>query len=384
MKRFVAPLLLFSAGFALLIGGVALGVWLAQHYQIVPRTEPTASPAQPVEVAQVRPAPAIQTPPPKKGTPKTPFKSGGQRDYQLHAAITGSGVEQEDNPLDVSLDFNSNFGLAVKSVDSQGNGDLELVFGDTSLQGEFMGGPVSFEKTAQGVTYEMEGMTPSDASAPQIAFFNTPIRLRVSPDGQVLNAQGMEGFEKILTPISSLARPQLPGTDVDAETQWTSDFSFPIPGLPVSPSAQAINTVVGYEELDGRKCVAVSQELRSNMHANPLDAASGFLGQFAGLSIPKFKIEGHNMLYYEVATGQLYRANLDFKLGLEIAQSMNDLGRLLGGLGDALDEAESGAAAPGAPTGAGQPLDLGVSVKADLSLVAETTPEDQPAATEQQ
>jgi len=379
-------MLVFLSGFALLLGGVALGVWFGQHYQIVPRAAVPAPPTPPVEVAQARPATAIPPPPPpptKKDTPKSLLKRGNQRDYQIKAAITGSGLEQEANPLDVALDFNSSFQLAVKSVDSRGNSDMELAFGDTFLQGEFMGSPVSFAKTAQGVTYQMDGMTPEDASAPQIAFFNTPIRMRVTPEGQVSSAQGLEGFEKVLTSISPLARPQLSDTAGDTETQWITDFSIPIPGLPVAPAAQAINTVVGYEELDGRPCAAVSQELRSNMKESPLGAVGGFLGQFAGLSMPKFKIEGHNMLYYEVATGQLYRANLDFKLGLEIAQSMKDAAQLMGSLGDALKEVAGGEVPPGAPTDAGQPLDLGVSVKADLGLVSETTLEDQPAAPEQ-
>ncbi len=370
MNKFLVPIAQFLAGFALLLGGVALGVWFGQHYQIVPRDAATTTPT---EVAKA-PSPPVLPPilSSKKEPSKTPFKAGSQRNYRLEAAITGSGVEQKADPMDVAMDFSSNFKLGVNAVDTQGIADLELVFGDTSLQGEFMGSPVSFAKTADGLNYKMDGMGPSDAASPQMAFFNTPIRMRVTPDGQVVSAQGMEGFEKVLAPVSSLARPQLTGGDVNSETQWTSDFVFPIPGLPQSPAAQAVNKVLGYEEVDGRKCVAVSQEIRSDTSSNPLGGAAGFIGQFAGLTMPKFKLEGHNLLYYEADTGELYRADLNLKLGLEIGQSMKGAAQMLGVVGNLLKEMEGADTPKDNPTDASPSMNLGVAITGNLALVPET------------
>lgn len=371
MKAILAPILGFLCGFATLVGGAALGALVTDGY---PAAADYAALSGEAPLTDTSGSTAQTSPGTDSNT--AAFQAGTARHYLVSAAISGAGSDPGSTPVDVALNFESNFTLAVQSVDSWGMAMMQLNFDDVAMQGDFMGSPVSFSKSPQGVAYSMPGMTPSDASAPQIAFFDQPIRMRVAPDGQVLSVEGLQGFEQ-MGGLSSMTLPGLKDNTVNGETQWVSNFAIPIPGFPVTPSAQATNTIVGFPTIDGRQCAAVKQTLNSTLGGTPLSTASEFLGQFAGLTMPKFKIEGQNMLYYEVATSQLYQANLDFKLGLEIAPSMKKAVEGFTGLYKMLDEVEGNKTSSAASSNdASQSLNLGVAVKADVSLTSETTAAD--------
>jgi len=361
------------AGIGLLVAGGAAGVWFASNYDIVPKgVFPTTPPGPPPPF----PESLTRAAAPAEGEANYVFTAGERLRYRLTAEVIGSGVEQANDPMDIDLDFGADMALDTMAVNTWGEGELELRFEQVQMNGRFMGGPVQLAKNAGGTQFNMPGFSAVDTrqgqsvqGIPQLAFFDTPIEMRVGRDGVVRDVRGVEGFEKILAQVPVLASSRMPDTGVPLGTRWESSFSLPVPGLAKPPKAHATNTFTGYQNVQDRRCAVVSQVLTAEQTEGLLDSPESILGGAMSFSMPKFLLSGNNTLYYDADTGRLVHSDIDLHFGLEIERELKGATQLLGMYGSLLDDIEGGTSNTRLEIDTSKNLmELGVDIKAVFAL----------------
>ena len=351
-----------AAALGLLAGGMALGIWLHGRAEMAGKTGWEGAPVPLDERGE--------------GPFSYRFTPGETLRYRFNAKVLGSGTEQRLDPMDINMRFDAALSLDTLGVDGDGAGDLELRFDDVHMDGTFMGGPVLLEKTADFTRYATNGATKVDTrrgdsleKAPQLAFFNTPIKLKVGPNGDVLDARGMAGMEQMLLAGTVLTPVKFPYADIEEEREWVSEIKLPIPGLGVAPTARVLNRMAGYEQRLGRACAVVEQEISSAASNETLFGPETSLGGAVGFTMPKFLLDGNNVLYFDPEDGHLVDSDLYVKFGLRIGRELQGAVQLLGIYGQLLGEVEGGPQAGNLELDTSNSLmDLGVTIDGRLSL----------------
>lgn len=347
--------------------GILIGMWMRGGIQVPP---PPAEIPAPTE----RLGGGIELPALLGGSAKDRgdgpftyrFRPNDVQYYGLDAHIRGTGQELRDSPLGITLDIRFINTVETKSVDTRGNGTLEMRFHELRILGEFMGSPIDMRKTADGAYIGAE----SFANMPGLHFFDAPISIQVSPAGEVLEVSGPEGFDKLLLPATSAAMPGFPVSEINPGKQWESNFALPLPGVSRVIPTKTLNTLQHYADVNGRKCGVIAQQIATQPLGGGSLGLSAFLGDMAAL-MPEFKVTGNNTLYFDVDNGCLVHADIGLLFNLKLAKEMGGMMNLVSVFGSLLREVEGGAAAPPGltPESPEQLLDMGVTITAQYRLL---------------
>ncbi|GMW01349.1 MAG: hypothetical protein AMXMBFR84_24860 [Candidatus Hydrogenedentota bacterium] len=345
------------AGMLVCVGvGLAGGMWFMKNYDIVPRGEtPSPPPMSPNEAAEAdlifkKPEPPSMAP--AAHNPSGPFsykfKPGETLRYAINAELDGTGLQLGDSsPVDAN--FAAVMNVSTQSVDSSGNGSVDISFESAQLQGMFMGGPVDFRQSGSNASFSLDGTTQLDTSrgdslkgVPQLEFLSQTIHTIVAPDGRVMDVRGPQGFDQLLSSSAFVSPVRFKDDEIPVQTEWTSDFSLPVPGIEALVPAQAHNVLVGYQDLYGRRCGVIQQTISAADKDGKISMPSSQLGEAMGLSMPEFNLTGQNMVYFDVETGHVVRADMDMGFKMELGQNFSPVASLVEAFSGLLNEVEGG------------------------------------------
>lgn len=374
------------ASFAVAIAAVgAGGFYLGSHYRLVPvdslARENAA--ALPTPASLGLPAPPSPTPttaaapaalPKALGPFSYRFTPGETLGYALEARIAGNGSERDLGLGDIGLAMKAQFDMATTRVDPQGLADLTLRFTGVDMDGNFMGDKVTLHQGADRASMDMPGQRDAQQTTqdqlnamPQMQFFREPIAMSIAPDGRVLSATGMPGFEKVLAPEQIVAAVGFPEQDMAPGTQWESSFNLPIPGLQEVVPARAVNTFERYMDLAGHKCAVIKQSIVSSGTNNVMSSTASALSGAMNISMPVFKLDGESYVYFDTVIGKVRQADMDLNLTMELGEEMNAVKQIIGLYGEALNMLDG--KKPEATPKPQEPLmDLGVRIQSSLTL----------------
>jgi len=357
-------------GAAAVVVGLGAGEWVQARMH--------SPPAQRTAIAALG---HHATPQPTLPDPATPdsllhyrFVPGDRFHYALDATISGSGIESLTGPGSVAMEFVSDLSVVTESADLAGNGNLSIAFDRVEMRGSFMDAPVHLVHTIAGTEFVHGNQHLSTANGdsiagiPQLAFFNTPTKARISPAGEVLKVSGAPGMDKLLSPEAILAGVKFPAGDLDAGAQWTSTFAMPVPGIGAPTTATALNVLEGFQLYRGRYCGVIRQTLRADQVDGGLSIPESALGGEMNFSMPEFSVGGENRIYFDVDNGQLVQADLNLEISLRIGGQLQPMAEMLDLYGKLLNELEG--AVPGGPP-AEDTLGLGLAIRATLALLME-------------
>lgn len=358
---------LLTAGVA--AAGLSTGNWARETVEHSPlRTQRNSFAPQ----AQAQAEPDGIVPATKESLLHYQFTTGDRSYYRLEADISGAGIESLAGSSAVAMAFGADMQVYTESVDEEGNGNLDIRFDHVAMQGSFMDEPVSLSHSLAGTEYHYGNENISSAAGdkvagiPQLEFFNTPTKATVSPAGVVLRVSGAPGMDQMISPESLVASVQFPEGDLDAGSQWTSDFGMPVPGVGGLVSSQAVNKLEGFKLYRGRYCALVSQRLNAKQQDGKINSPKSALGDEMNFSMPEFNLTGENMIYFDVEKGELVQADLNLQFSMKIGEELKAVAETLNIYGKLLNELEGNK--PGE-----QPkedlLNLGLNIRGSLSLV---------------
>lgn len=346
--------------------GLTSGQWVNQN---VHRS------AAPIETAP------SDTPPPDGGmaAPATvdslfhyQFTPGETLYYGLNADVRGTGIESLAGAGGVAMAFRSSLVVKTESVDTLGNGYLDIRFGPVEMQGSFMDAPVSLAHSLAGTEFQHGNEYVSTAAGdsiagiPQLQFFNQPTKATVSPAGIVLEVSGAPGMDKLIAPESLIASVQFPEGDLDPGAQWVTDFGMPVPGIGTPVASTAVNTLDGMDLYRGRYCARIRQKLNAQQLDGTISSPESALGEATGFSMPQFNLQGENVIYFDLDNGQLVDAELQLTFMMQIGAELKAVAGMLSMYGDLLNEIEG--IDPSAKP-ADDLLKLGLMINGRLSLL---------------
>ena len=307
------------------------------------------------------------------------FTPGEVLIYALEARAGGSGFEQ-GAPGSIGLFMAYKMYVTTEEVDRKGVATLRLDFDDVIMRGNFMGEEVDLMMRGDDATFTRSGQRQvntfqgdSIEGIPQLEFFKEPIRMRVAPNGVVLEVSGPKGFEKILSPAQSLVPVNFDKPALEINDSWTNEFKMPIPGLGIPATAIATSTLLGYETVDGRNCGVILQHLDSTQMDGTLDSPSSAMGEAMGFTMPRFLLSGDNKIYFDTDTGHLVRSDISVHFAIEIGEELKTLTDSIGTYTKLLDEIDNlgvrGSPRTTAPEEDSSLLDFGVDIIATLQLI---------------
>jgi len=420
--KYIAIAVALCSGALLFVVGMGSGVWLALNFRIVPKgdledliAKTLGEGASLDEVLQggggvgQRKLPDVQALLDQvqkaaaesdaasdwalsKGAGETPaagpftfkFTPGERLHYALTADVEGHGLELLA-PEPVALEMDSAFDLVTESVDTVGNGVLELAFEHTEMKGDFMGAPFEMMQGAAGERVDMGG---TDTGLqrdmlwriPQLQFFKTPMRMKVAPNGMVTDLSGRQGAEAAVSPLPMLTDLEFPSAQLDPGAQWDSHIDMSVPGFGAPVRVRIVNTFSGYKTIGRRVCAVIEQDLTSEETDGTLTTPAGRLGGLIGFTMPEFKLGGKNMVYFDTENGQLVHSEMDVDLGLDIGQVLgettrNELGHAGTDVGELLSDLPEFEHLDSGPGGkAKNLLELNVDINAAVSLTDPIAP----------
>ncbi|MBZ0127423.1 MAG: hypothetical protein K8F32_13720, partial [Rhodocyclaceae bacterium] len=315
-----------------MLAGIAIGVWFSQNYRIVPVAPPAAAPqtasapsngGTQSPALNLQPSNAVEQqtlllgddPPPAPPTVDYGpfayrFNTGDTLRYRLDAEVQGTGAESIGSSL-IDMELRSEMTLATQSVDTSGNGALQMTFGSVDMGGNFMGGPIELHKTPERTVMRMANVSldtdrgDSTAGIPQLEFFDTPIDMIVSPTGQVLKLSGSPGMDQMLVTSAVVQSFEWPSQEMPVGYQWQSRINLPVPGLNSAAPAVVTNTIVGYENLNGHQCAVVDQIFEAIQDDGGITSPDSIMGEGMSFSMPRFQVDGDNRIYFDTQTGTL-------------------------------------------------------------------------------
>lgn len=333
----------------------------------------SASPATAYPTATATPQPATNGPAPATTDSLLHYKfQPGTRDYyRLQADIRGTGIESLASATGILMGFSGDMQVHTESVDSEGNGHLDIRFDQVQMRGDFMGELVELSHSLAGTEYHhgneniSTAAGDSTASIPQLQFLNTPVKATVSPAGDVLQVSGAPGFDQMIAPEALLAAVQFPAGDLDAGLQWTSEFGMPVPGFGSLVSSEAVNTLEGFDLFRGRYCAIIRQTLTATQQDGQVQLPESALGEGMNLSVPAFNLTGENRIYFDVEGGKLVQADLNVHFTMRVGEELKAVTQLLDTYGQLLNELDG---QPGAQQKSDDLVNLGVNILGSLSL----------------
>ena len=312
-------------------------------------------------------------------TPDGPFAyrytKGEILSYQLDARASGEGFDAGTGS-GIGLTMNMGFTLETKSIDSEGNGTLQLDFNRVNMTGNFMGDPVTLYQSGDEVEMDLNKFDKLDtkkgdsiSGIPHLEFFRKPITMTVAPDGHVNQVDGAPGFDMILSPSKAIAPSRFSSSHLEIGETWDSEFVLPVPGLAMPATAIARNTLIDYVTINNRRCAQIKQELLSVQTDGTLNSPGSVLSKEMNFSMPTFEISGINMIFFDVDDGKLVRTEMNLFFRLEIGEQLEEIKTTVGMYSEALNDLESSnynrkKEEPAAPL-----VDMGVSIDATLALV---------------
>lgn len=301
------------------------------------------------------------------------FVSGERTYYRLQADISGAGIESLAGSSGVAMGLGGDMQVLTESVDTSGNGHLDIRFDNVVMQGSFMDQPVNLSHSMAGTEYQYGNEHVSTAAGdsikgiPQLEFFNTPTKAVVSPAGEVLEVSGPAGMDQMISPETILASVQFPYGDLNSGDQWTSNFGMPVPGVDGLVSSQAVNTLEGFDLYRGRYCARVRQTLKSQQKDGQITSPESALGAGMNFSMPSFDLTGENVIYFDVENGKLVQADLNLNFSMAIGEELKAVAQTLDIYGKLLNEIEGGKTADEQPQE--DLLNLGLKIAGSLSIV---------------
>lgn len=374
-----------TTGLLLFAGGVCAGVWFSMHYRIVPIREADTRPP-----TNFITAPPGATPPSRLPAPADParepyrpvhgalgfrFTQGERLQYRLSAGIEGSGFEQitGESPIDMRLD--AGLTLSTESVAQDGTGSLRLDFEDVAMDGTFMGSPFQLSKRPGGASMRMDDRVLLDTESgqsihgiPQLEFFDRPIRMKVGPDGTVLESSAGVALDTAMVALPLLPGVEFPNAGTAPGHQWESNVALPLPGLNKPLATRILNTFEGFTTVDNRRYGVIRQELRSDAQSGAFSLPESALGEALSLPLGQLTLTGSNLVYFEAETGRLASSEMDLDLGLELGGPLQGFADLLGAYGSLLGELEGRPAPPRQPAGTDGSR-MGTRIRATLQQV---------------
>jgi hypothetical protein len=361
--------------------GAGTGIWFTKNFQIVRIDTPEAvapAVAAPAEVVQeqVVETPLANTAP--KGPFSYQFTQNENLRYTMKARVEGTGTEGF-SPEDVNLFMSADMNLTTQAVDDSGNADIRFSFDRVDMAGTFMGFPVEMSKSPERTRMSVDQGQPLDtdqgsptSGIPQLEFFDTPIDMKVGPDGRVLSVRGGTGFEGMISPDALVAPIEFPDPEMAPGYSWTTEYDMPVPGLGTAAKTKAVNTFRGYEEIGGRRLAVIDQEMSSRQYGGTMNSPESIFGEGMGFTVPTFEVRGNNTIYFDVEKGQLVKTDMNVDFDLELGEQMQAIAGLLGAYGNLLNEVEGGQGNRPSPEEPKKSLlDLGLNIKASMELVDE-------------
>ncbi len=355
---------------ATVAAGLGAGSWVNERVQPQPTRLTTAYSTQGIAAAPAAPTVPVTT----DSLFHYQFVAGERLDYALDASIGGTGVESLVGPGNVAMRFSSDMNVTTESVDLLGNGDLSIGFDRVEMTGSFMDAPVNLVHSMTGTEFShgkdrvSTAKGDSIAGIPQLAFFNTPTKARVSPAGEVLSVSGAPGMEQMLSPEQLMTSVQFPSGDLDTGAQWESDFNMPIPGIGTPVGARTLNVLEGFQLFRGRYCGVIRQTILADQKNGSLVSPESVFGDEMNFAMPEFKLSGENVIYFDVDNGQLVQADMNLQFTMRIGQQLKPIADALNLYGKLLNEIEG--TTPGEAQGEDL-LDLGLEIQATLALYTE-------------
>lgn len=301
------------------------------------------------------------------------FTPGERLHYGLRADISGAGIESLAGSSGVAMSFQSAMEMRTDSVDTSGNGHLDIRFTRVEMQGSFMDAPVSLSHSISGTEYHHGNEHVSTAAGdstkgiPQLEFFDTPTKAVVSPAGVVLQVSGAPGMDQMISPEQLVASVQFPSGDLDPGTTWESDFGMPVPGMGTLVPSKTVNELVGFDLYRGRYCAKIRQTIVANQEGGTINSPKSALGDEMNFSVPQFNLSGENIIYFDVDKGQMVEADMDLTFSMRIGEELKAVAGMLSIYGNLLNEIE------GSKPGESQPkedlLNLGVNIRGQMLLM---------------
>jgi hypothetical protein len=238
------------------------------------------------------------------------------------------------------------------------------------MRGNFMNSPYLLDHSAAGTRAEMDGQplnaAPGGGSAfpvPQLEFLKEAIALRVAPDGRVLSVSGAPGMEEMLVPDALVAPVPFREGEEPGSGGWVSEFTLPVPGLGEPAKARAVNTLRGYQQVDGRRCAVIDQVLSSEQQGGYAVTAPDAAGAGMSFTMPLFRVKGLNTVYFDMDRGRVHQSDMDVDFDMVLGEELKPLVSMLGMMGDLLKEGE-GEKVPQA----GNLSDISVNIKGTMRL----------------
>lgn len=358
---------LLTAGVA--AAGLSTGNWARETVQQSPLRAAQYSATLPVEQPQVDGFVPATT----ESLLHYQFVPGERTYYRLQADISGAGIESLAGSGGVAMGFGGDMQVMTESVDTSGNGHVDIRFDNVVMQGSFMDQPINLSHSMAGTEYHYGNENISTAGGdsikgiPQLEFFNTPTKAVVSPSGEVLQVSGAPGMDQMLSPETIVASVQFPAGDVNPGAQWTSDFGMPVPGMGDLVSSRAVNTLEGFDLYRGRYCAIISQTLTSQQKYGQINSPASALGDEMSFSMPSFDLTGQNRIYFDVENGKLVQADLNLNFSMAIGEELKAVAQTLDIYGKLLNELEGGKTAEKQPQE--DLLNLGLKIAGSLSIV---------------
>lgn len=372
--------------------GGAVGAWFATHYRIVPvsGSDPLAAveapaislPAEaPSSDGALGAAPAVdRTAPTATGPFRFRFTPGESLDYVLRANVSGQGYE-DIGPSPVQLGIDGDLRLETLAVDPAGVGDLSLTYQRMDVSGDFMDSPFDLNYDPSGTRIGLHGSVPVDTrrgvgstqGIEQVQFLEDPVRMRVDPNGRVLNVSGAAGWGDMLRETPGFSPVEFPDAELRSGLEWESRIAMPVPGIGEPIPTRVHNKVIGYQYLGSRYCAVIEQTLDSRQQDGRLHASDSSLGKEADFRMSMFDLSGKNMVYFDVNQGQLAHSAGSYRLVIKLGSVLGEAGQMLGQALSQISQALTGdpggsqdlfgSAAPNAGA-----LDLALDIDTSLTL----------------
>lgn len=256
------------------------------------------------------------------------FREGERRVYTMKAKVSGVGWDTGD-PDGVDMQFKSDLVMKTEKVHSDGGATMEMYFDRTTFEGDFMGNPFDMLITRNLAQTTAGGRNALPKKSPQATFFQTPIRMEVSPNGEVTHLSGPGEIAALIAEAPFYSELAFPQAAMESGRKWTTELKLPVPGV-AQPFNATIENHYMYDDFYGaRKCGVIQQKIKSvQLDGQIADGFSG-AGEELGFSMPEFKLAGQNIVYFDLENGSVVYSDMKLNLKLSIGQALGAAGEVV-------------------------------------------------------
>lgn len=349
---------------ACLVIGIVAGIWFDRNFQVVPKGDSTA-PEQPTQsVAQQGgfTVPQASNQSGAMGITDTPdyeppldmadateeadysdfggegpftyrFHPGQNQRYALSARMSGTGIDMGESS-DVDMEMQSYLNMYTKSVDERGVADLNLAFGETKMEGDFMESPFAMllnQQIAQAFLGSKDVFSAQGGAeaSPQAQYLQSSFDMQVAPNGKVLDVSGFDGIQGLLAEMPFHSGPEFPMSELPDNYSWTSSFAMPIPGMGAPLMAQIHNVFTGYATLNGRNCAVIEQTISSAGTRGAISSGQTFNNALEQFDLSNLDLNGRSRVYFDVDNGTMAANEMSLDVNLDVSQMLGPAGPMI-------------------------------------------------------